>query len=229
MTRRRSIGRMPSATYLAVSAAMVNVLPVPALALETDLLEVQQPVPDQAGIDTEPVGLRRVEVPALLRRRDPGPREHVGERELFPQDEQVLSVPVLVVPLVPRFPFLARPVDGLAGVPPEGPFEGVGGGGLAEDRQGLAHAAQKDPDETGQMGPGHVAADLGVHVERADCGHGHGSSRALARPPDRLRLEGHLRVRRAQCQETQPRTQPQRGLHPAVGHHGDDGAAHTRH
>ena len=32
MTRRRSIGRMPSATYLVVSAAMVNVLPVPALA-----------------------------------------------------------------------------------------------------------------------------------------------------------------------------------------------------
>ena len=74
-----------------------------------------------------------------------------------------------------------------------------------------------------------VPADLRVLAEGPDGGHRHRTPGALARPPDRLRLEGHLRLGRAQDQEAQPRAQPQRRLHPAVRHHGDDVAAHPGH
>ena len=52
----------------------------------------------------------------------------------------------------------------------------------------------------------------------------------LLAPSDRLRLEGHLGVCRAQRQKAQPHAQARhRGLHPAVGDRGDEAAAQPRH
>ena len=49
MTRRRSIGRLPSATYRVVSAAMVKVLPVPALAWSRVMPVGQRPPQTSKG------------------------------------------------------------------------------------------------------------------------------------------------------------------------------------
>ena len=124
----------------------------------------------------------------------------------------------------------SAPLGGLAGVPAESPLLRVGGGGLAEDRQRLAHArvgrARRDrPDAlravswrtcgSSPRGP-MVATDTARREP------------LLARPMV-WASKGTSGLGRAQRQEAQPRAQAQGRLHPAVGHRGDDAAAHPGH
>src|SRR5690625_1182331 len=232
VTMRRSvISSSPSAMRRVARAAMVQVLPVPALASRTvvprgsgsvilNSFMVKQRLPHPDRVLTEARGLG---VPRLLRRR-----RHTQEFlvvQLLAPREELVRIPILILPGGGGLPLPGDPRRDLGEAGRGGlAVEFVNllrplGGGHRRERQGFAHPPGVDVEKVSE-----VALRL-----RWGGGAQAGFLRLLLVPPDDERLPIPIRVLHCEREEVDPRAEPVRGREPGVGDANDPMPVHMAH
>ncbi len=235
----------------AVSAAIVNVLPVPALASSSvtplgsgpqrsngrvssigaaahrsiTSSRAQSPSHSRRAYTPEP---RRLDgsQPALVRPRRAGSVEQLGEGHVPPSTSRCSGSASSLGSSSRTSTPSRRPPSRRA----PRRRRGVRGRGLAVERQRLAHAALEEVDEHVELRARAAALRLAVvGPERPMRATVTSLAAAAAAPAERDRLEGRVRARGGEREQVHPRGQPRCRAETRVGHRADHVAADAGH